>query len=134
LDGNVVIGSLDAEFSSSGGDDEESMTLHDVLSDDLDGVDVEVARRLDWAVVESGLEPRMRTVLRESAAGYGPAETAKKLGISAPRVVQLRRKCAEALDTAWGADEWRDVLKPSVIAAGKRAAAERRACRAERAA
>jgi len=134
LDGRVAVGSLDAEFGASDAEDGDTLTLHDVLGDGGDCVSEQVARRMDWALVDQSLDRRSLAVVRETACGYGPSEIGKMVGVTPPRIVQIKRKAAEVIDGVWGEGQWREALKPSAHAAGKRAAAAKRACRAERAA
>lgn len=130
LDGAVSLRSLDAGLGfSDDNDDDHEVTLHDVLvDDDGDDVDVRAARHLDWGAVV--VDARRHAVLRESAQGYGTSEIAEHLGVSAPRVVQLRHSCAREIEEAWGAWGLRDATTPTMWRQGLRAARERRAGRA----
>lgn len=132
LDGQVSLRSMDAGLGFNDEDDDHEVTLHDVLVDDGDDVDVQAARRLDWGAID--LDARRHAVLRESAQGYGTSEIAEHLGVSAPRVVQLRHSCAREIEDAWGARGLRDATTPTMWRQGLRAARERRAGRAVRAA
>jgi hypothetical protein len=132
LDGAVSLRSMDAGLGFNDDDDDHEVTLHDVLVDDGDDVDVQAARRLDWGAID--LDARRHAVLRESAQGYGTSEIAEHLGVSAPRVVQLRHSCAREIEDAWGARGLRDATTPTMWRQGLRAARERRAGRAVRAA
>ncbi len=120
LDGCVKITSLDAPLGSD--DDGEDYDLHDFLASDRDDVDMQVARRIDWADVEARLDSRRRMVLRETVAGYGPGAIAQKLGVSAPRVISLRNSCAAIIEKAWGADGLADTASTTVWRSGLRAA------------
>ena len=133
LDSAVQLQSMDSLHGRAADDDDETgWSLHDILASTGDDVDEQVARRLDWDQIEAGLDPRCGRVVRETAIGYGPKEIAAGLDVSPPYVIQLRRKCAAAIDEAWGQQEWLEALKPSQWRTGLRAAAEKRACRAAR--
>lgn len=129
LDGSVSLAAMDAPVGASD-DDGNELTLHDSIASDSEDVDVAVARHLDWGLVD--MDPRRRAVLRETAEGYGPDEIALHLGVSAPRVVQLRQSCRSYILDAWGSSGIQDTSTPSRWRQGMRASAERRAGRAER--
>lgn len=54
------------------GDPGHEMTLHDVLAGSADDVNVAAARHMDWENALVGMDNRLVSILRETAAGYGP--------------------------------------------------------------
>lgn len=123
---------MDATLGS--GDDESGceFTLHDVLASDGDDTDAAAMRRLDWNEVLPRLDGRRQVVVRECSEGYGVNEIAGHLGVSAPRVIQLRQSCGEEIVNAWGSNGLQAATTPSGWRSGLRAGSERRACRSER--
>jgi DNA-binding CsgD family transcriptional regulator len=135
LGGMVKVRSMDESMGvdADADDPSQEMTLHDILAGGGEDVDSTAARELDWGAALAGLDDRRISVLRETAAGYGPNDIAKTLGISAPRVIQLRQSCGNEIKDTWGGNGIDDVVTPSKWRAGLRAAVERRAGRYERA-
>jgi len=120
LDGVVHMCSLD-EPVGAGDDTESEYTLHDLLGGHGEDVDRAAARVIDWGELESRLDDRKRMVLRDTAMGIGPAETANKLAVSAPYVVSLKRDCARLVRETWGEDALLDSVQPSAWRAELRA-------------
>jgi hypothetical protein len=103
LDKLVEMTSLDAPVDSDG-DDAQEMSLHDLLAGDGESPDMAAGRRLDWEDVMPTFDSRCQSILRETAQGYGTGELAKKHGVSAPRIVQIRREAGDGIRDAWGED------------------------------
>lgn len=112
--------------SATAGDDIEELAA----GGDADSA---AARNLDWAAVESRLDGRRLTIMKETAAGYGPGEIGQRLNVTASRVVQLRRGCGKLIAESWGSNGIVDATTPPIWRAGMRATAEGRRCRFERA-
>ena len=120
LDGAVQVCSFDAPVANSE-DDHGDFTLHDVLSGSGEDVDQAAARRIDWGELEKRLDERRSLVLRDTAAGIGPSETAAKLSVSAPYVVSLKRDCAKVVRESWGENAIYECTAPTVWRRGLRA-------------
>jgi len=120
LDGSAHVCSLDATLGA-GDEGDDEVTLHDVLAGAGEAVDEAAARVLDWDALELQLDNRKRMILHDSALGYGTGETATKLQVSAPRVIQLRRQCGELIREKWGETALQDCLTPSAWRSGLRA-------------
>jgi hypothetical protein len=124
---------MDEPMAISGDDPGTEMTLHDVLADTAEDVDVTVARRMDWDLVLGRLEARNKTVVTAMAAGYGTGEIADQIHVSPPRVCQLKEDLAEYVVDSWGTTGIAEASTPSQWRAGLRAGVEKRAARYERA-
>ena len=133
VSGRVQVRSMDEGIGVDADDPDQEFTLHDVLAGQSDDADVAAARELDWDAVVSSLDERRQAVLTATAAGHGTGEIAGELGVSAPRVCQLRESIGEYVVGAWGDNGLANVTKAAKWRAGLRAAAERRTGRAERA-
>ncbi len=131
--GRVTLRSMDEPMAISGDDPGTEMTLHDVLADTAEDVDVTVARRMDWDLVLGRLEARNKTVVTAMAAGYGTGEIADQIHVSPPRVCQLKEDLAEYVVDSWGTTGIAEASTPSQWRAGLRAGVEKRAARYERA-
>jgi hypothetical protein len=111
LDKHVEMSSLDAPVESDG-DDAQEVSLHDLLAGDGESADVAAGRRLDWEDVLPTFDSRCQAVLRETAEGYGTGELARKHGVSAPRIVQIRREAGEGIREVWGEDAGSAMCEP----------------------
>ena len=132
LDGRAVVVSMDEPGVADDEQDDDRVGLHAVLAAAGEDTDVAAARRLDWEAAQARLDGRRLSVLRDTVEGYGPNEIAARLGVSAPRVIQLRQSCGKGIKDAWGDNGIRDVVTPSNWRAGLRAGAERRTARYEK--
>ena len=110
LDKRVELSSLDAPVESD--DDTQEMSLHDLLAGDGESADVAAGRRLDWEDVLPTFDDRCQSILRETAEGYRTGELARKHGVSAPRIVQIRREAGEGIREAWGNDAGSAMSEP----------------------
>ncbi len=133
LAGVAQLRSMDQSLGIDEVDPTHEVTLHDFIASSAEDTDVVAARELDWESVLAGMDDRRACVLRETAAGYGPNEIAEHIGVSAPRVIQLRQNCGRMIKEAWGGDGVADVATAPKYRARMRAVAERRTGRAERA-
>ena len=131
LDGHAQVASMDEPVTAANDDEDGTGTLHDCLASYRDGPDEEAARIIDWDEAAETMSSRELTVLCDAGQGINPGQTATDLGVSRPRLTQLRRKIAERVATAWGTDD------PFTLVTGAPAwqrhidvARERRACRA----
>ena len=83
-------------------------------------------------MVAERLSDRERYVVRGTAAETPGTEMAKRLRVTAARVVQIKREVAGKIRNAWGEDALVDAVMVPAWQRHLRAHAERRACRAER--
>jgi hypothetical protein len=132
LDGQVSLRSMDEGLGAHDDDPDGEITLHDLLATNGDDTDVAAARAVDWALVLHELDERRRKVLRAASEGRRTDELAAELGVTAPRVCQVRESIGKYIVDAWGSNGIEDVTTPSKWRAGLRAATERRSGRAER--
>ncbi len=133
LCGRVRMRSMDESM----GVDEDSgdeLTLHDILAGSGEDVESAAARELDWDTALQTMDDRMRAVVQGTAEGIGTGELAARYSISAPRVCQVRESAGEKILGAWGGDPINDATRETAWGRHVRSYAERRACRAERAA
>jgi hypothetical protein len=121
LDGAVCMRSLDEPVGGGEDDPDSEFSLHDLLAGPGEDVDRAAARSIDWESLEEHLDDRKRMVLHEVVSGYGTSETASKLAVSPPRVIQLRRQCAVLVRDMFGDAALQDCLQPSAWRAGLRA-------------
>ena len=132
LTGRSSVESMDAEIGvSEDGDDE--FTLHSLLAAGGEDVDTAAARDLDWDDLLLTLDDQRKHVLKATAEGVATNDIAAALGVSAPRVCQVRESIGRYVVDAWGTNGLVDVTTPTQWRAGLRAGAERRAGRYERA-
>lgn len=121
LDGSVRMCSLDEPVGGGEDDPDGEFSLHDVLAGRGEDPDQAAARSIDWSELEGRLDSRKRMILHDSIVGFGTGETATKLGISSPRIIQLRRECADTVRETWGQNALLDSLQPTAWRAGLRA-------------
>ena len=100
LDGNSRLISIHAEFHSPIDGDQFS-ALIDRLPDLSADSSAAVWKRLDLAAFLSSLSDTQRLVLARTVAGYGPTAIAAQLGLSPPRIVQIRRGIAREARRFW---------------------------------
>jgi hypothetical protein len=104
LDQRVALDSMDAPLNGEAdGDDPHTETsLHDMLTSDVEPADVAAGRRLDWEEVIPAFDGRCLEILEATAEGYGTGEIASKHGVSAPRIVEIRREAADRVRESLG--------------------------------
>ena len=86
------------------------------------------ARRLDWPLVAERLDQRERYVVRETATETPGRKIARRLRVSTPRIVQIKRDVALKIRDAWGEDALADAVRAPAWRSRIRAHAERRSC------
>ena len=84
--------------------DEGGLTLHDMLAAKGEGPDEIAARDLDWADLEAGLGPKQLGVVYGVAKGESGMTIAAALGVSSPRITQIKSEVAREVQTRWGDD------------------------------
>ncbi len=72
-------------------------------------------------------------ILRQTAEGQGVKDIAKRLRVSPPRVVQMKRQIGSDIRACWGDGVMADASRDPAWKQGMRASAEKRACHALRA-
>ncbi len=80
----------------------DEISLAAPLADQPGSPDIVTLTRLDLEALLSTLSDRQRFVLAQTINGCGPAEIATHLGLSPPRVVQIRRSIGEKIRAFWG--------------------------------
>lgn len=135
LDGSVHPVSIDAPLGEADDAGDDGFTLqHDALSAAGEGPDEAAGRIFDWNVVCETLTARHVRVLRNVADGYAASETAAGLGISRPRLTQLRRAVGKRVGEAWQTSDPLALLTTAKPGWRRHVAVarERRFCRARR--
>jgi hypothetical protein len=132
MTGHCFVRSMEEAIGCHDDDPDGEITLHDLLVAPGDSPDVACARDLDWDEVVPHLDARRRHVLLGTAQGHGTDEMAKELGVTPPRVSQLRESIGRYIVDAWGTTGIVESTTPPVWRQGLRAAAERRVGRATR--
>ena len=127
VSGRVQVQSLDEARGLDEDDPGCEFTLHDMLADQGEDVDTAAARHLDWNDVLGRLDDRRVALLTADVSGYGTGEIAAQLGVSAPRVCQIRESIGNYIVATWGDNGITDATTPSQWRAGLRAVAEKRA-------
>ena len=92
--------------------DPESLVLDELLADPRPDPATEAAKRLDWDRIEPRLDPRAGETVRATAAGESVKSLARKLGVSSPAVVKMKRRAAAAVLDAWGCANLSEALMP----------------------
>ena len=133
LDRKASVLSMDEALLDDPEDPTDDMTLHDLLSDRRDDPAVQAARDMDWDVLAGDMDGRQQALVRETAIGYQVNEIAAHHGVSAPRVVQMKRQIGEGIRVRWGSDVLADVVREPAWRKHVRVSEERRAARAARA-
>jgi len=131
VSGKAHISSLD---EPCGGSDagEGSMTLHDMLADAGEGPDEAAARELDWTDLEGGLNSKQREVIRGTSRSDSGMTMAADLGVSSPRITQLKIEIARQVRSRWGNGCIAEISRPPAWQHGITALRERREARFER--
>lgn len=130
LDRTVMVSSMDERLGEDDGGLE--ITLHDYLAGSAEDPAGAAGRDLDWGLAMEHLDKRERYIVRETAIETAGAVIARRLRISTPRVVQIKRGIAEKIRGVWGNDALVDAVRESRWQRHVRTMTERRACRAER--
>ena len=133
MDARSIPVSIDGSGESGDGDGSTGSWL-DLLADGGEDPSVAAARRLDWEELVRGLDARDREILGGLQAGERQNLLARRLGISAARVCQLRDRLRERIAGAWGDTDMvlRDVVAEPCWGYGMRAGREREAARWDR--
>ncbi len=103
---NCQVESLDAPVQQ--GDDDETLTLGDMIAAKKDDPAQRAVRRIDWSGFTSDLDQRKQRVLTGTAAGFAVKELADEMNVSPPRVVQLKREIAADARGYWGGNVLQD--------------------------
>lgn len=134
LDQKVHLVSLDEARETPDDDMDGEITLHDLLAASGEDAGDRAARHLDWDAALQTMNVRMRGVLSGTAQGMATMELAKRYKISAPRVCQVREAAGAKIASAWGGRPLTDAMQEVAWSKQVRTYAQKRACRAERAA
>lgn len=104
LDGHsTLISECGMDPQHEGGDEHDAVMLVECLPAGSDTART-AQQRLDWAALLARLNERERLVVQATAQGERGLDTAERLGLRAPRVVQLKRGVAKKIAVLWGAD------------------------------
>ncbi len=130
LDGNATIASMDEEIPDEQG---EGLTFHDMLAAPVEDPAQQAGRAVDWSALMDDLSDRDLAVLRATVNGDHLDRLAAQLGVSAPRVTQIKRAVGQQIRTRWGETALGDVTRSPLWAGTINAGRERAACRLARA-
>ena len=128
LCGRARLASMD---EPAGRDDagEGGMTLHELLAAQEEGPDEIAARDLDWAELAAGLGPKQLGVVRGVARGESGMTMAAALGVSSPRITQIKGEVAGQIRSRWGEGCIAASCRPPAWRRDINAGRERRAAR-----
>ena len=129
--GRVTVRSMDETIGYDENDQQE-LTLHDVLADHHEDGSSQAARRIDWDAALATMDERMRGVVTGTAEGIGTDKLAARYEISSPRICQVREAAGRKIAEAWGGDPIVDVTREAAWSKHVRTYTERRRCRIER--
>lgn len=111
LDGKAHVVSLDEPLDRhANGTDDECLCFGDLIADRRDDPGVRAIREADWEGFIEELPERQRTVVLGTAAGLTGIEQAGRLGVTPPRIVQIRREVARNALRFWGDSVLTDVM------------------------
>ncbi len=110
---------------------EDGLTLHDLLAGPGEDPAARVCRATDWNDLLEGVSGKRRDLVYSLAEGRTGRETAGKLNVSAPRIVQLKRELASDIKDEWGEGIANEVGKKPSWMNGIIAEREKRAYRYE---
>ncbi len=130
IDGNSTVASLDEVVPDHG---EDGDTLHDMLAGPAEDPAQAAGRKLDWAGLMAGMGKRDLAVLEATVNGNQMDRLAAQLGISAPRVTQIKREIGRRIKDRWGADALPNVTRMPLWAGTIKAGREQSLCQHERA-
>ena len=111
LDGNSAPMSLDAVIGNQEGSEE--YTIGDMIASPGDDPGMLAAKEIDWAGFQKLLKHQHRKLLKGLAIGERPKEMAKKLGVSAPRISQMKKEIAVELKSFMGKDILEESMRPT---------------------
>jgi hypothetical protein len=134
LDGAVHIRSMDAAMQPDEDDPDQDLTLHDLIAASNEDPATEAGRNVDWDTALDTMDDRMRGVLAGTAEGVGTGEMALRYRVSPPRICQVREAAGDKIQAVWGGNPIKDATRQAAWTKHVRTYAQRRACRAERAA
>jgi DNA-directed RNA polymerase specialized sigma24 family protein len=106
-------GSVCSMQSPVSGED-ENVTVGDLIASRTEDISARVLREIDWAAFLESLDARKRTIVEELMLGTGTSEIARRLKVSAPRIVQLKREIAQHIKEYMGDSILHDIASESV--------------------
>ena len=102
MDGHSVLLSLDAPEDPDDDPDPASPCLHAVLASKHEDPATEAIRHLDWNGFVPQLTRQQECVLQATARGDSGIELSATLGVSQPRITQVKREVSEKATAYWG--------------------------------
>ena len=119
LDKQVVLADMDSLVPV---EDNEMLTMGDMLASDDEDAATLAARDIDWSLIEPLLSEREVRVLQALVEGRGTNEIAFGCQVSAPAVTQAKRRIGLKISGSWGEGMVREVGRVPAWRAGLRAA------------
>ena len=133
LDNHAQLDYMDAPVATGEYGLEDGCELHAVLADRGEDPAQQAARELDWAELLLDLNDRDITLLRCTAEGRKLNALARKYGVSAARLTQIKREIGVQIKMRWGEEALADALREPTWKRGDiRCNQEREACRYDR--
>jgi len=111
LDGHSRVMSLDQPVNSGDGDEDERLTLGELLSSRRDDPSQAAARHADWGEFMTMLDAPQRYIVQATARGERVTDQATRLGVSPPAVCQRRDTIARRALAFWGDAVLQDVSR-----------------------
>ncbi len=130
IDGNSTVASLDEAVPGQG---EDGDTLHDMLAGPAEDPAQQAGRKLDWAGIMATMGDRDMAVLEATLNGDQLNRLAVRMGVSAPRVTQIKREIGQQIKSRWGDDALSDATRAPAWTWAITAGREHEACRHARA-
>jgi len=93
---------------------EEDLTVGDAIASKSEDTAAKVLRQIDWDAFLETLDSRKRRIVEELMLGFGTGDIARLFGITAPRIVQLKREIAEEIRNFMGEEILVDSGRESV--------------------
>ncbi len=87
----------------------EHLTLHDCIAERREDPASESLRKIDWNEFNGTLNWREKKLINDVAEGNQGIDTAKALGVSTGRVVQLKREVGSKIKAFMGPDILKDI-------------------------
>ncbi len=125
IDGNSTVASLDEAIPDQG---EEGETLHDMLAGPVEDPAQAAGRKLDWNEIMADLSDRDMAILEATVNGDQLNRLAVRMGVSAPRLTQIKREIGRRIKGRWGDDALSDVTRMPLWACTINAGREQSLC------
>ena len=103
--------SLDSPMSDN--EMHEGLTMHDFIAEKRESPDIEALRRIEWEELGKTLNRREQLLVRNIAEGRQSNVFAKELGLSPPRITQLKKELGNRIRRFMGDSILEDITAES---------------------